>query len=380
VLTGAFSSAQYNEFLKGKLWEIVETAGLLSIFSLAFVGLNNYGVGNIDKARAYSSVIYNTVLFDFSLMLAASMATGFIVNLNPQFKIPGASFISVGLQISPMFKPIIDILNLTMQLITTAIGIWGGQAMLLCFTKSSMLAILLPLGFFLRALGVKGGGNTLIGIALAMYFAYPFLITMIGDIITSHIEKEIQSAGTPHLWGTCTDKPICCALPGAEPSSVNDPDFIPNGALWNDPNPAIAVQYRLKTGVLINTPFVMAFDQTQTGGKNVCMYNSVLARAYKAVFGDIVNQLSTWGMTGGVIGAAAFAKLFASLNLSWMLVFLIIPLSFFIIQAAMEMVYFVFIATIILPFLVLFITLTLAREIAKSLGTEIDLSALEKLI
>jgi hypothetical protein len=115
----------------------------------------------------------------------------------------GASFISVGLQISPMFKPIIDILNLTMQLITTAIGIWGGQAMLLCFTKSSMLAILLPLGFFLRALGVKGGGNTLIGIALAMYFAYPFLITMIGDIITSHIEKEMvqnREMCSKNLW------------------------------------------------------------------------------------------------------------------------------------------------------------------------------------
>ena len=42
--------------------------------------------------------------------------------------------------------------------------------------------------------------------------------------------------------------------------------------------------------------------------------------------------------------------------------------------------YFVFVVTIIAPIFMIFVTLTLAKEIAKVLGTEIDLSSLEKLI
>ncbi|VVC00653.1 Uncharacterised protein [uncultured archaeon] len=378
IFSGAFSSAQYNEFLKGKLWEIIETAALLSIFSLSFIGLSGYGEKNIKNAQAYSTLIQNTIVFDFGVMLAASMATGFIVNINPQFKVPGAAFISLGFQITPMFKPIIDALNLTMQLITTAVGMWSAQGLLLCFAKTQMLALLLPIGFFLRALGVKGGGNALIGISLAVYFAYPYLIIIMGEVVTSHMANMIAGSQTPHLLSTCSDKPICCLQSAGTIPGPGD-DYLPNGKRWNDPDPAIASQYRIKTDAVLSGGFAMSLGSASTGA-NACMYNNMLARAYKATFGDIVNNLTTWGVVGTMGAAGALAFLFNYMNISWLTVFLMVPLSFFVIHSVEEMLYFVFIVTILMPLFILFITLTLAREISKALGTEIDLSSLEKLV
>ena len=126
--------------------------------------------------------------------------------------------------------------------------------------------------------------------------------------------------------------------------------------------------------------FSMRYNDSSGGSPvNFCMYNTVLANVYRATFMDKIMKLDVWTFAGGA-GAIGTIALLKYMNVSWMSTGLMVPLAFFSIYAIMEMVYFVFIMTVIVPLFILFVTLTLAKEIAKVLGTEIDLSALEKII
>ncbi len=376
MLQGLFDSPKYNEFIKNTLWSLVQSAAILSVFSLALVGLQNFGIENIDTARTYATITRNTISFDFVVMVGASAMMGFVTNINPQFKIPGTEYFGISFQIGPMFKPLIDSMGQVMQLMTTALGLWNAQLYLLCFIKDSMLALFLPAGLFLRALGIKGGGNVLIGIAAAMYFIYPFLMVQAGEIVTNHIATDIARMNAPHVWGTCTDKPICCLIPtDAMPASIGEA-FVPNGKNWEND-----LRYRVSQEKVLKAPFFISLGtSTPVGVANTCMYNTVLASAYKTVFVDLIGSLSIWDTVVRGGGIISIVLIFLLLNLSWVFAIMIIPITVFVMNSITEMVYFVFIVTIILPLFVIFITLTFAREISKVLGTEIDLSSLEKLI
>ena len=385
ILGGTFGGQKYNEFVKGMIWGGVETAALLGLFTALFSAFWGYGMDNIVSAQAYAALARNTVSFDFGLMLGANFIAGFITNMNPQFKIPGPAYMTVSFQIAPMFKPILDILGTTMQLITTALVMWAAQEFLLCFIKGNMLVILIPAGFFLRGFGLKAGGNALLGIALSLFFIYPYMINLTGQVVTSQIEDDILSSRATysdpatsnrfpdHPWAnTCVMKPICC-LQNSQPDSPDDL-YIKNGGDGSWP------LYRVSPQKVSQGLFSMRYDDA-TGGSHVnyCMYNTLLSNVYRATFMDKIMRLNVGTFAGGAIalGTAAFLKY---MNVSWMSVGLMVPMMYFSIYAIMEMVFFVFIMTIIVPLFMLFVTLTLAKEIAKVLGTEIDLSALEKII
>jgi len=368
VLSGTFGGPKYNQFVKGMLWSGVETAALLGILAIMFGTLWEYGDARLQTARAYAVLAKNTVMFDFSLMLGANMIAGFVTNLNPYFKLPGKVFMSVGFQVAPMFKPIIDILGVTMQLITTAVALWAAQEFLLCFVQGSMLAILLPAGFFLRGFGLNAGGNALIAISLSMFFIYPHMMIMLGESVSAQLEGDLKSNNVPqsNIWMTqCLDKPICC-VHDAAPQGGADWLAIPNG-----PPPSSVSVSQINHG-LFN---IRLNPATGSSLGNYCIYNTVLANAYRATLGLV----SGTGLLG-VAGGAALAGLLKYMNISWLSVGVMVPLAMFAFYAIMEMVYFVFILTIIVPIFIVFVTLTIAKELAKVLGTEIDLSSLEKLI
>ena len=379
VMGGTFGGQKYNEFIKGMIWGAVETAALLGLFTALFSVLWVYGMDNLESAQAYAVLARNTVSFDFGLMLGANFIAGFITNMNPQFKIPGPAYMTVSFQIAPMFKPILDILGTTMQLITTAVVMWAAQEFFLCFIKSNMLVILIPAGFFLRGFGLKAGGNALLGIALSLFFIYPYMINLTGGAVASQLEDDIIASQVTsnnfpqHLWDqTCVDKPICC-LSNAQPNLITDP-YIKNGGDGSFPD------HRLSPGKVSQGMFSMRYNDSSGGSPvNFCMYNTVLANVYRATFMDKIMKLDVWTFAGGA-GAIGTIALLKYMNVSWMSTGLMVPLAFFSIYAIMEMVYFVFIMTVIVPLFILFVTLTLAKEIAKVLGTEIDLSALEKII
>jgi hypothetical protein len=99
-------------------------------------------------------------------------------------------------------------------------------------------------------------------------------------------------------------------------------------------------------------------------------------------FGPLISKLASlelFSPTVLVSGAVTYllAKL---LNLQFLAIILAIPVTNFANLAIIQTVYFLFIVSIVMPIFVIFITITFAREVARALGTEIDLSALEKII
>lgn len=382
----AGGTQKYMDYLRARLWDLVETAALLSIFSLAFAGLYEFGYKNIDTARTYSAIVRNTAAMDFSLVLGASVMITFIARQNPQIRLPNLHAFTLSFQLYPAFRPIFDGLGIMVQLISVAMLEWFAHEFLLCLIKVNMLTLLLPAGFFLRAFGLKNGGNALIGIALALYFVYPYLMMELGGMVTEHMKNEITSE--PSILAACNSnpKPICCIAPYGMPKTPMpanwDEPFIPNGDKWNDPNWAVAQQDRISQKPVLEGDVDISFTSVYPSGagpKYFCMFNTRLARSY-GLFADLVIGSGAYSLAVGPGVQVLIGRLATWGNVNWVLLFLMPLITAFISTGMYETIFVLFVVSIVMPIFMIFITLTLAREIAKVLGTEIDLSALEKII
>lgn len=386
MLGGVLGGQKYNQFLKGGLWGVVETAAILAVFSGAFVGLETYGTANIDTARAYSTVIRNTVIFDFTLMMAGSTALSFISRQAPNVRISAFKAFPLGFQFAPMFRPLFDGLGIMVQMLAAAVAEWVAHEFILCFIKTSMLALLFPIGVFLRAFGFKAAGNALMGLALALYFVYPFLMVQVGEMLNNYFTRANEPWDPMQFWPSCAGNvPICCfTASGTVTPSSESALFIKNGPDAVNPNVPVAVRLEQRLDALEVTKgdVLLAIDGRLPvlGTGTFCAYNTGVARSYDKLIPGL-EGLGFWTLPIGA-GAVALANLaiLKHMNLSWV-AFSLAPLMIaFVLNSAYDIVFFVFVVSILLPLMMVFITITMAKEIAKVLGTEIDLSALEKLI
>jgi len=359
MMSGLFGGPKYEEFLKGKLWDIVETAVLLGMFALLFISLLNYGNDSIDTARAYTKIIRNTAISEFGKTVFGTTIFSFVANANPKIHLFRGNFGSyIDFQLSPMFKPIFDLLGILIQLQTTVVLQWYAHEFVLCFIRNNLLTLFMPIGLFLRACGLKPAGNAILGIAVGLYFVYPFMINQIGQITTKHYENELAALTSQELYlhlEICrASKPICCIGDGA-------PDQGEHLVIQNG-NGLLSVKK------ILTDPF-LGCDYATTG---IRAGNGVLLVIMGGAFFSMVT-LSLSGAGGG-IGAAS-----TMLNLGALFA-MIVPMVTFVLGFIYSLAYFFFITSMVLPIFVIFITLTLSKEITKALGTEMDLSALEKLI
>ncbi|MEM4554613.1 MAG: hypothetical protein QXT25_02075 [Candidatus Anstonellaceae archaeon] len=379
ILSGILGERVRN-FAKEGVWAFFENALIISIFASMMVVIQPYAEQNIDTARAYTTIIRNTVIVDFGMILSATTLLSLHTNVNPNIKpFQRALGISLTLQLAPMFRPIYDTLGILLQLLATSIISWFAHEFVLCIIKDSALHLLIPAGFFLRAFGLRGGGNALIGIGFALYLVYPFLLIQTGEVIKKQIENDIRAAfGSTSTGGfiNCIDRPICC-LGNADPPDLTDPrPYIANG---DDST----VEGRLLVEKINQGPLTISLNWNRpisTGA--FCAYNTLLRTAWINIKNALTGgeTAGVWSLTKSVatgIGIYALTKL---LNIQFIAALFMIPATSFTIQALYETTYFLFIVTILLPIFNIFITITLAKEIAKVLGTEIDLTSLEKLI
>ncbi|MCX8195057.1 MAG: hypothetical protein N3G22_03055 [Candidatus Micrarchaeota archaeon] len=389
VLSGLFSTPKYDEWRRASLWNYVETFFIVALLVSAwFAGLGKFGTDNIDKARAYSVIIRNTMMLDFSVVVGVSMLTSFISNPTISFHPFGHLGYQLSLSLASAFRPVFDLIGILVQSLTVGILEWFAHEYMLCFVKSKMLSILLPAGVFLRVFGLKGGGNALIGIALSLYFVYPLMIVQLGEIITDYFQQEIDSVSTPlpHLWDCGVTRPICCALAGVpaifggghgvpDPSDPTDTLFLRNGKNWEtDINDRVSVKK------VLDGPIYLRFGGSNRGPSGgagpACIFTTSSARAFKPLI-DTINSLNLWAIALGGVGLSLLVK-FA--NISPLVVILLPVLVSYLFIFTYTTTYFVFIISTVMAIFIIFVTLTFAKEIARVLGTEIDLSALEKLI
>lgn len=139
---------------------------------------------------------------------------------------------------------------------------------------------------------------------------------------------------------------------------------------------------RVSAEKVVGGPIQITLDGTPATGIGIggtCIYNTFLGRAYTGLESSI-SGLETWSITKALGAGVATYFIMKLLNLSFVSFALAMPSVAFTQIAVYESVYFLFIVSMVMPIFNIFITLTMAKEITKVLGTEIDLSALEKLI
>ena len=390
ALSGTLSTQKYMQFLKGGMWGAIETAAILAIFTGSMYWLYDMGAQNIDTARTYSTVIRNTVMFDTFVMIAGSTALSFISRQSPTIRKTAFRAFPISFQFAPMFRPLFDGMGTMVQLLSAALAEWIGHEFVLCFIKTTLFSTILPIGIFLRAFGIKDAGNFLIAFSLSLFFIYPALMVQVGEMLNNYFTRTYETWDPiTGIFPACSgNSPICCAAPlsgGGKPATLGEP-FILNGQ--NAINPAAGqaamLQDRLSQDKIINGDFTLSMGTGLLPLVNsgaFCTYNTGVARSYGHLFEGIfgITGVTTLPVGAGLIAVAN--KLFLKwTNLSWVALSLYPLLAAFMMNSMYDLVFFVFVVSLVLPIIVIFVTITSAREIAKFLGTEIDLSALEKLI
>jgi hypothetical protein len=322
IFGGFFNWPQVTSWTKEFLYSLIVSMLILFLFMAATAGLELAGYNNIDTAQRYSRIIQLTMTRDFMMMTGVTAGVSLIGNQSVFLR--PAGIIGFSFQLSAVFRPIFDALGLLLNVMIASVAEWYTHQFLLCFFKNTLFVLMFPAGLFLRCYGfTKGAGDALIGLAMGFFFIYPLMLNLSAYVISTH-------------FGPPTEMDLANEL---NPRSVFS--FTPSANLC--------------------------------GTSRDCSWNTGLRLQLKGLY-DMVGQPQNMMGIGFVF---LLLKYFGASALASSL----LPLAAGSVFAAMSVVaYFVVVISIILPIFNIFLTLTFSREVAKYLGTEIDLSAIEKLL
>ncbi len=294
---------------------------------------NIYCVGFLQLQHAinFAETIRNTMTYEFATMTGITAGLSTLLNITPYFR--PAGIIGISFSLSPAFRPLFDALGLMLSLLSVAVGEWFIQIWLLTFIKTRMLSIFVPIGLFLRAFGLQRGGDALIAIAIGFFFVYPFMLNVSAIAVQSYIMSEFTGNNT---------------LVGAS-----------DGSWYNTFDECI--DHTTKTSSILPGSGTVCFFKLSTLG----------ALDYVKSFTDSIGGIGPSLLIAGLVQLLTGA-LPAALAVSFAAVYLLA-----LIKASL---FYILVVSIIIPLFILFITITLIKEIAAFLGTHMDFSAFEKLI
>lgn len=325
-MLGGIFGPRVNAWTKGFLSKLLVSGIVVTVLFLAAKTMYAQGISQVDTAWQNAIIIRDSIIAQFGVMTTATTLLSLVGNITPYFRPVGIIGFSFSLQ--PAFRPIFDGLGITLSMLSVAVSEWYVHEFLLCFAKSRMLSLLMPLGLFLRSFGFTSrAGNVLIAVAIGFYFVFPFMVNM----TAFSIEK--------YFAATTTNGEIYSDASGAHSSSHD----------W-------CVQH-------LNNPIFVP-----------CYFPSI---------GEEVVRMMQARFSMNTDDAIGSAALYASIHFftnSHPATLLTLTLAMLVISTFKALVFYVSIVSIIMPLFNLFITITIIKEIAASLGTDIDLSALEKLI
>ncbi len=294
---------------------------------------NGYCVGFLQLQHSinFAETIRNTMAYEFATMTGITASLSTLLNITPYFR--PAGIIGISFSLSPAFRPLFDALGLMLSLLSVAVGEWFIQIWLLTFIKTRMLSIFVPIGLFLRALGLQRGGDALIAIAIGFFFVYPFMLNVSAMAVQSYLMSEFTGAGT---------------LVGAS-----------DGSWYNSFDECI--DHSTKMNALVPGSATACFFKLSTIG----------ALNYVKSMTDSIGGIGPSLLIAGLVQLFTGA-LPAALGVSFM--------AFYLLALIKASLFYILVVSLIVPLFILFITLTLIKEIAQFLGTHMDFSAFEKLI
>ncbi len=290
-----------DALLRIKIDEVATTVFIIFAVSFlyAFVNSSPQGYYYLNEAIEYNQKILKHVLGNIGIFTIFSTIIYLLYGLTVYIPIvPGMPLIKFTISIGPALKPIVDMIFQSSNMLAVIVIEWTTMHAILCMIKTWWLSFILPLGVLFRSLSItKDAGNTLIALAIGMYFLYPILMTMNYDIY----EMQIGKAATSGI-----------------------------------------------------TNFDLFFGQVK---------NFFFGEPPTLVIGFVIAVLVAIYTKGAFAIAAALAYLL------WLLQ-----------NTLLDTVFLIFIISMFLPALNVFITLTFVMELGKLLGTDINVSALTKII
>jgi len=183
---------------------------ILIIFSvLNLVNNTDYSLSNIGNVGNYVYLKYaieftrkllgETVVYLFEVSII-----NYILSMISNFTLPvtlNARFVfAVQINFYQAFKPILDSSFFVSHFIDLIVIEYSSKLFLLMFIQNYLFTLLIPIGFFFRAFpSIKGFGDSLIALSLALYFVYPFLLTLEYKIYTILAGLDLsQGSGLPN--------------------------------------------------------------------------------------------------------------------------------------------------------------------------------------
>lgn len=283
-------------------------------------GLLYQGLIQLQNALNVAETVRNTLLYEFGFMTAITALMSMIGNLTPYFR--PAGIIGISFSVAPAFRPLFDALGVLLSTMAVAVAEWFVHVWMLCFIKTKMLALFLPVGLFLRAFRpTVRAGDVLIAIVIGFYFVYPFMLNLSGVAMLQYLNAEFTDAPIQDIQGGHYLSFEECAL-------------------------------------------------HQTGNSRKCF----MSLSFKGVWRYLSSFVSS-NLTASLGVTALVLVLSGSAVSSFLVTFLI----FFIPTIIKASTFYILVVSTLLPLFNLFVTLTVIKEIAQFLGTPVDFSAFEKL-
>jgi hypothetical protein len=325
MATSAMHTPRLAAWCKRALYDWVVSAVVVSVFVASYVGLDTAGMGQLEMAYRSTQIIRNTITQDFLWVTAVDVVVNLYGNLNVSF---GLLFTGINFSTKTIFKPISDALGIMINALAAALLQWNLNMFLLCFARTNMMAVLVPIAIFLRAFDFgRGAGNVLLAICASLLFVYPFLLTMNGVMLSKYF-----------------------------------------GGITNDADLDVTID---RADEDLNYSLFMDGTFPDLCRTSKCFFRGNLR--------SIIEGVTTGGYQGfswgGKIGAVALGVLFLGLQAGAFPYVATNAIYSIMMKVAQD----VFVTSFLLPLFNIFITLTFAKEFAKYLGSEVDLSAIEKL-
>ncbi|MFH2106124.1 MAG: hypothetical protein ABII22_02605 [Candidatus Micrarchaeota archaeon] len=174
----------FNSF--ATVLRVILVLGAVATVDAAWYGLQTNNLGPdpdpvyssspvmIDAALVFSYQTMTELNSVFSNLLMFNMVVHTLYTSTLYFGVTWRAMYSFNL--GPVLKPIIDILGVSMNMLSVAIGEWVIHMATLCIIKKWAFTLFIPLGMLLRAIPhTRAGGEALFALVFAFAVIYPFM-------------------------------------------------------------------------------------------------------------------------------------------------------------------------------------------------------------
>lgn len=167
-----------SSILAMKVQDIIITVLLVLIFGGMFMAVGGTNYGFIRNSMKFTKDI---VLEASTYILILSFLNSIIVLLS-QLSVPlpfNADYVfAITINFQQAVKPLIDASFTIAGFYSFLLSEWTSKFFILCFMRFYAYPILIPLGILLRSFNfTRGAGNALIAITLSFFFVYPIMLS-----------------------------------------------------------------------------------------------------------------------------------------------------------------------------------------------------------